>query len=73
VINGQLLGEKGQLNVDYAFRSHITGEPCTPETPCQDDTAEAVFPYHVTVADGIMSFQVAADIEDYYDFELRRE
>ncbi len=73
VISGQLLSSTGRLTVAYTWHSYLSGEPCTDEAPCTDDTFEIVLSYQVHVADGLMRFTPAAHVEDYYAFELTRE
>lgn len=73
VISGQLTEPKGQLSISYSWRSYNDGPQCTPDTPCIDDTVNFVFPYHVNVTGNLMKFTPAADVEDFYDFELTKQ
>jgi len=71
VIQGELLDTAGQLTIAYTWHSYFTSPQW--ETTSLDNTVDFVYPYHVHVNENVMTLTPAAEVEDYYSFELTKQ
>lgn len=71
VIEGTMPDVSGQLTISFTWRSYFTSPQW--DTPSLDQTVEPEFLYNVAVSNGKMTLTPAADVEDYYSFNLDKE
>ena len=70
-IQGEWVDDAWQLSIDYTWRSYFTSPQW--DTTSMDNTVEFVFPYHVSIANDVMTLTPAAEVEGYYSFTLQKQ